>query len=164
MKRPPPSFRLSNAGRKANNTDAEKLEKMGRIGCTMDICAYVFGVSKNTLLSRFEREPELLERYQKGWAETGMSLQNTAYNLAPKLAKQGNVALLIFLLKTRYGFKETAIVEASKSTQSREDILSAIRGLPAEDLRSLREIFARSSNAIGPADGPSGKELSRVYT
>lgn len=158
-----PRTRYIKAGRK-DNTDADKMEALGRMGATLELCAAVFGVEQHTLSARCKREPELLIRYKKGWADKGKLLQETAYNLAPRLAKKGNVSLLIFLLKTRYGFKEATVVQEKTGEEDPRTVsLEKMRSLSTEELKVIREIFSRQSEPARLEHSPSGERTGRVY-
>lgn len=165
-KRPRRERRPCLSTRKPFSTDAEKMEAFGRIGMTLDLVAMVMGVNANSLRQRMNENPELLTRYQKGWAEKGMELQQTAYNLAPVLAKKGNVALLIFLLKTKYGFRE-AVSNAQLPgvpDQEKDNILRALRFLPSEDLRRIKQQIAEAIDIERLGNSLVREESGRLHS
>lgn len=155
---------LSN--RKPFSTDAEKMEAFGRIGMTLDLVAMVMGVNANSLRQRMNEDAELMTRYQKGWAEKGLELQQTAYNLAPILAKKGNVALLIFILKTKYGFRENPIAAQLPGVpdQEKDSILTALRFLPTEKLRTIKQQIAEAIDLERLGDSTFGEKPGRLHS
>ena len=81
------------------NAQREAVRRMSGIGLTQPQIAQLIGdgICEDTLVKYFGTELEL------GRAQRGRKLMQCAFNRALK----GSDKLLIFLLKTQYGFKET---------------------------------------------------------
>ena len=92
---PKPKIELS-------DDDIDKLRRMSGLGMTMEHMSAVLGFSKDTLERRMRENPRVDAAIKKGRAETANEIAQTAYNLA----KDGNVPMTIFWLKTRLGWKE----------------------------------------------------------
>jgi hypothetical protein len=89
-------------------TPAQKaeVETLAAVLNTEQIADY-FGISRNTFAAIRERDPDVDERYKRGKAR---AIGAVAQSLIQK-ARAGNVACMIFYLKTQAGWRETNAVE-----------------------------------------------------
>lgn len=82
--------------------DIEKLSRLSGLGLNLGQIGHILGVSKSTIERRMRDQPGVAEAIEKGRAETSADLRTWAFDKARK----GDTAMLIFLLKTREGFRE----------------------------------------------------------
>ena len=68
-----------------------------------------FGIGRTTLFAMMDRDPDIAERYKRGKAR---AIGAIAQSLIQK-ARSGNVACMIFYLKTQAGWRETTAIEHS---------------------------------------------------
>lgn len=130
-------------------SDYDRVTAMAQRGCTEEIIARVlFGVSDHKFLEMLRDDPLLRSAYKQGAAKVGRQLMETAYNLAPKLAKRGQVALLIFLLKTKYGFREVARIEGEITVKPGEAFAAAVARAPQEVQRMVTNLTAAEKQRL----------------
>lgn len=162
MKHKPPKRKKSPRGSAWRPIDEYgRVEAMASRGCTEEICGRVlFGVGDTKFKEMLREDPKLSAAYKRGAANVMRSLQETAYNLAPRLAKKGNVALLIFLLKTKGGFREVARVEGEVIVKPHEAFAQAVTRAPVEVQRLVSNLttqekarLVKSFSAEGLPDG-----------
>ena len=122
---------------------------MASRGCTEEICGRVlFGVGDSKFKQMLRADEKLYAAYKRGAAKVGRQLMETAYNLAPKLAKRGQVALLIFLLKTKYGFREVARIEGEIVVKPGEAFSAAVARAPQEVQRMVTNLTAAEKQRL----------------
>ena len=92
---------------KPTDEQLKQIRTMAGLGLTVERIAIILGVSKATLDRAARRDPAVRDAVEKGRETSGALLREWAYNSARK----GNVAMQIFLLKTREGFRETERLE-----------------------------------------------------
>ena len=90
--------------------------------------AVQIGVTKGTLVKYYSAELDA------GMAEAAEGLAKTAY----QMAMDGDVRMMIFLLKTRLGYKETTRVECSGPD-----------GAPIQTEQAIRVTFVRPHKRAG---------------
>ncbi len=114
-------------------TDETRVYELAKRGATEEIIARVlFNLSPGRFREKLAHEPVLSDAYKRGFAERGMQLVTTAYNLAVPLAKQGKAGLLIFLLKTKHGFRETMDLNNQVTLKPHESFAHAVQQAPKE--------------------------------
>jgi transcriptional regulator with XRE-family HTH domain len=124
---------------------------------TQDQIADYLGISRPTLAAIFERDEEAGLRYKKGKAR---AIGVIASNLMNK-ARDGDIACMIFFLKTQAGWRETNRHEitgadggAIKITQEiTDDLRKALDALAAKISGSDREDEVAFASPIKP-DNP----------
>lgn len=85
----------------------DQIEKMSGLGLTVEQIGQLLGVSKATFDRAAKREAVVREALERGRNKAQLSIVKSAYSQAAA----GNTAMTIFLLKTRYGYRETERVE-----------------------------------------------------
>lgn len=92
-------------------TEKEKHEcaVLAGYGLPMEKMAAYFRRSKDTLERQVKTDPELAAALEKGRANMSAELRQ----LAMEQARKGSVPMIIFLLKTKEGFRETDRLELS---------------------------------------------------
>jgi len=84
-------------------TETKELQRLAGLGLSVEQCANVMGYSRATLFRRIKDDPKCLRLYKIG-------KDQAAGKIAGKLFEQamdGNVACIIFYLKTQCGWRET---------------------------------------------------------
>ena len=79
-----------------------------RIGLTRDLIAHVLGISTRNLMYRMKEDQELSAAIHEGQTLAYMEIARSAHELA---VKDKNHSMLIFLLKTRFGYRDVAQIE-----------------------------------------------------
>lgn len=96
-------------GRPESSVDADTLERLAGLDCTVEEAAAVLRVSKRTLLRRLE-----IPKYRRAWDEgrlkANVSLRRRQWAVANSDTPQAT-AMLLHLCKTRLGQTEKALVE-----------------------------------------------------
>lgn len=115
-------------------TPAQKaeVETLAAVLNTEQIADY-FGICRNTFSAIREREPDVDERYKRGKARAVGAI---AQSLISK-ARAGNVACMIFYLKTQAGWREPERVEMSRPEGDPNRVVDA-----RERLRELLDRYA----------------------
>ena len=85
----------------------KQIRTMAGLGLTVQKIGIILGISKATFDRAARRDPAVKEALEKGREQTELQVRAWAH----KSAERGNVAMQIFLLKTRYGFRETERLE-----------------------------------------------------
>lgn len=126
----------------------KSIEMMAGLGLNYKEMSYILGFSRATLERRFEEDPELREVVQKGRAKVKKGLVGKAY----QEAMNGNTPLLIFLLKTRYGFREKVDVEHSGNVNVSHEhrLMKDIENMSDEELESkIKELRVIDCKVVG---------------
>lgn len=84
-----------------------QIETMAGMGLTMDKIACLMGVCKKTLERAAKREERVKVAIEKGRHKTEFNVAGFLY----KNAEKGNVTAQIFMLKTRFGYREVERLE-----------------------------------------------------
>lgn len=103
---------LKKRGPKLKVLDEKQLDhvkRMGGLGMTHEQMAYYLKIAPSTFYEIMKRQPEISKIIKEGEAQFSNDLRNTARHRA----LNGSDTMLIFLLKTREGFRETIKVEQS---------------------------------------------------
>ena len=87
---------------KISDDTIKHIQSMAGMGLTMEKISIILGMHKRSLEKKAKRNKKLRAAILKGRAMAEHKTVSTAY----KIAWTGNVSMLIFLLKTRYGYKE----------------------------------------------------------
>ena len=101
---------------------------LAKYGVRQREIAVQIGVSTGTLIKYYSAELDA------GMAEAAEGLAKTAY----QMAMDGDVRMMIFLLKTRLGYKETTRVECSGPD-----------GAPIQTEKAIRVTFVRPHKRAG---------------
>lgn len=88
--------------RKPPRNAAARIRLWASEGSTVKGIARSLGVSSETLAEWMERHPELQDAMDEGREAEHKVLHNTLY----EKAKKGDTVALLFLLKTRHGYRE----------------------------------------------------------
>lgn len=118
----------------------QALELIG-FGHRSEDVARVLGISKRTLEKYFRAELD------EGHVRTNIAVQQTAYQMA---TSGQHVAMTIFWLKTRCGWKETTVVENTGKDGGPIQISSA----KAELLKRMDSIVARRNAPNASSERP----------
>lgn len=89
--------------------DLEKVEELASHGLTMEQIATSLGITDRTLYRRKKLESEISEAIKRGRRKGIATIANKLY----ASAEGGNMAAMIFFLKTQGGWKETSKQEIS---------------------------------------------------
>lgn len=84
-----------------------QIEAMAGFGLSTDKIAILLGVSERTLQRAAEHDHTVRDTLERGRAKVELQVRKGAYDAA----KAGNVTMQIFLLKTKYGFREVERLE-----------------------------------------------------
>ena len=84
--------------------DLEKVEELASHGLTMEQIATSLGLSESTLYRRKRTVTEMTEAIKRGRQKGVATIANKLY----ASAEGGNLAAMIFFLKTQGGWKETS--------------------------------------------------------
>ena len=99
--------------------------QMTAFGNTVKECASVVGVTVRSINNWRKEDPEFRTKMDTA----RLAMQTTLKTSAFKLAKNGDKTMLIFLLKTLCGFRETAPVE--DPNEKNKDELCDVDFIPA---------------------------------
>lgn len=91
--------------------DIDKVEAYASRGLTQEQIALALGVSRSTMMRRL-RSKEFKEAYEKGKAKGEVAVSNALFDKAVK----GNVVACIFILKSRYGWREDQNINVTTQT------------------------------------------------
>lgn len=82
--------------------EIEQAAKLAGLGLPVEQIALVLDISKKTFERRVKDQPGVADALEKGRASTSAELRQSAY----RKALDGDTTMMIFLLKTREGFRE----------------------------------------------------------
>lgn len=119
----------------------KQVETMSGLGLKVEQIAILLGVSKPTFDRAVRRIPALRDSIEKGREKSEGNLRQWAY----ESARKGNVAMQIFLLKTRCGFRETERLEL---TGADGGPIQTKKELSAEEAAALIGKYARLQSRL----------------
>lgn len=99
--------------------DLEKIEKLAMYGLDQGKIASVFNMSRRNFQMRIQKNPELRQIMDQGYAKAEANVAAVAYEQA---MTGKNTAMTIFWLKARAGWKETQVQEIKQT--SLEDLVN----------------------------------------
>lgn len=91
--------------------DLDKVEAYASRGLTQEQIALALGVSRSTMMRRL-RNKDFKEAYERGKAKGEVAVSNALFDKAVK----GNVVACIFILKSRYGWREDQNINVTTQT------------------------------------------------
>ena len=91
--------------------DLGKVEEHASHGLTQEQIALALGVSRATMMRRL-RNKDFKEAYERGKAKGEVAVSNALFDKAVK----GNVVACIFILKSRYGWREDQNINVTTQT------------------------------------------------
>ncbi len=94
---------------KLSKEDEDWLVRCARNGVSQKVAANGCGMSSGTLYNVLEKRRDLYNKIEEARAQASEALAGVAYDIA----MEGDVKMLIFLLKTRLGWRETNRLEVT---------------------------------------------------
>lgn len=131
-------------GPKPKPIDAEQLKTLAGMQCTYDEIAAVFGIKKRAFIDRINKEPELREAVDDGWAHGRASIRREQF----KLLQAGNATMAVWLGKQYLGQRDNL---DSKITGSGANGAIEVADVSASEL--VRAELARITARTDPGPG-----------
>lgn len=128
------------ATRTLDGREITQVERMASQGLDLDTIAAILGTSERTLRRRLSDQPEAVAAYKKGRSR-GEALATQKLHAQ---IKRGNIAAIIFFLKTRCGWRETKAEPTTAAAQTPQDYAKAVR-----------EAQSQAAQLHKPAEGDS---------
>ena len=96
--------------------DLEQVEDLASRGLTMEQIAISLGIGESTLYEKQKKSAEIREAIKRGKQRGVATIANKLY----EAAESGNMAAMIFFLKTQGGWTEKQIIETKDTTDEKE--------------------------------------------
>lgn len=91
--------------------DIRQVEVMAGLGMTLKHISLILNISTNTL-NKWLELPAIREGFDRGRAQGALAITKTAYSQAI----EGNTTMLIFLLKTQLGWRDTTVIQVPEDS------------------------------------------------
>lgn len=127
-------------GRPQIKIDPVELKKMGQLHFTYEEVAAMVGCSERTIITRFQKEPLLLESYESGRASGKASLRRLQWRHANGTGSSA-VNMTIHLSKHWLGESEKSLLEHSGAIK--------VTNTPDENERNIASKLAGIAAALG---------------
>lgn len=127
--------------------DIDQLERLGRLHCTLEEVAAVFGIARVTV-QRFLEQPKYREAFDRGKGKGKITLRR----LQLKMARAGNPAMGIWLGKQILGQRDVQRLEVSGPDQQPVQVESVnLHALSVGELQELYRLRAKMEAAASEA-------------
>lgn len=139
------------------------VSKMAELGMTEANVALCVGISPSTFLRWKKDYPQVVDALDTGKAK----LEKVAVGCLARGMKNNHYSSAMFILKTKFGWRETDYAAQAPRLPSDETGRALLRQLSEEDLHAIAGIISaansRAGDTAGRADGTGGETPSRVH-
>ena len=114
--------------------DLEQVEELASRGLTMEQIAISLGIGESTLYAKQKKSAEIREAIKRGKQRGVATIANKLY----EAAEGGNMAAMIFFLKTQGGWTEKQIIE-TKDTTDEKDVAKTLTTAELLELAKVKK-------------------------
>jgi len=120
--------------------------------------AYCLGTSPDVMTRWKKEHPEVVEALETGKAEG----EHKCSTLIHQEVEKGNVSAAMFVLKTKYGWKEYNVIQLPKDDDSKTTAQQILSRLTDEELGQVKEIISRATGRVVIDGGCMGRGSAKT--